>query len=192
MLRQKSQIFDALPARRVGWLTRRDKLSRLLSGTRGKAMSPGLVRVILLLLMSFAIPFKFYAQNDPLKDSALLPESWARKSAIIEVMPSYPDDPAQGGVAGVVRIRFETNSAGEVVKIKVKPGTDPFLKKAVIDAMKQWKFKPWLGRTGLKCRSSVGWHFNSSLGMTSLRLKCTSLNHAHLSTFVWHVPTRQD
>lgn len=68
-----------------------------------------------------------------------------RKSAIKKVLRSYPDDAARDGIAGLVRIRFETNVAGEVVKIKVKPGTDPLLRRAVVDALKHWTFKPWLG-----------------------------------------------
>lgn len=115
-----------------------------------KAWSPSLDLLLFQLVMGVALPFMCHAQNDPTRNSALLPESWARKSAITKVMPSYPDEAAQGGVAGVVRIRFETTSAGEVVKIKVKPGTDPLLKRAVIDAMKQWTFRPWRGADGLE------------------------------------------
>lgn len=111
-------------------------------------MSPGLVKLLFIVLISVAMPFTCHAQNDPTKNSALLPESWARKAVIIKTLPSYPDDAVRGGIAGVVRIRFETNVAGEVVKIKLQPGTDPLLKRAVIDAVKHWTFKAWLGADG--------------------------------------------
>ncbi len=110
-----------------------------------KATDPVFVRLLFLLLISLATSPRCLAQNGFGKDSALLPESWARKSAINAVMPIYPEEAAREGIAGVVRIRFETTPAGEVEIIKVKPGTDPLLRKAVIDAVKEWKFKPWPG-----------------------------------------------
>lgn len=95
-----------------------------------------------LFLASLAMPVVCPAQNGFGKNSALLPESWARKAAANAVMPNYPDEAVRDGIAGVVRIRFETNSAGEVVTIKVKPGTLSVLKEAVVEAVRQWKFKP--------------------------------------------------
>jgi len=75
-------------------------------------------------------------------------------------MPIYPEEAAREGIAGVVRIRFETTPAGEVEIIKVKPGTDPLLRKAVVDAVKEWKFKPWPGVERLvPVFSRLGFHF---------------------------------
>ena len=79
--------------------------------------------------------------------SALLPESWARK-ALTKIMPTYPEEAVRLGVSGVVHVRFETSPEGEVVRIKAKPQTHPLLSKAVVDAVKDWKFKPWLGVDG--------------------------------------------
>lgn len=110
-----------------------------------KPANPALVKLLFLLIASSAMPVICLAQNGFGKDSALLPESWARKPAANAVMPTYPDEAASQGISGVVRIRFETNPAGEVVTIKVKPGTDPLLRKAVVKAVRQWKFKPSLG-----------------------------------------------
>lgn len=85
----------------------------------------------------------------PLQNSALLPESWARKSAITSTMPIYPEEAIRLGISGVVYIRFETSPEGEVVRIKVKPTTQPLLSKAVVDAVKDWRFSPWRGPDGL-------------------------------------------
>jgi TonB family protein len=97
-------------------------------------------------LLVFTIASVVSAQNDgPDREFALLPESWARKSADNMNMPIYPEECERFGRSGVVRIRFETSPSGEVLRIKVQPHTDPLLKKAVVDAVKHWRFKPWLG-----------------------------------------------
>lgn len=83
------------------------------------------------------------------QNSALLPESWARKSTTAGSMPTYPVEAVRRGVSGVVYIRFETSPEGEVVRIKVKPGTQSTLGKAVVEAVKEWKFKSWHGADGL-------------------------------------------
>lgn len=123
--------------------------------------NPVFVKLLFLFLTSLATPLMCLAQNESGKDSALLPESWARESAANAVMPVYPDEAAREGIAGVVRIRFVTNPAGEVATIKVQPGTEPLLRKAVIDAVKQWKFEPWPGIDGAAkpVRSRLAFYF---------------------------------
>jgi len=76
-------------------------------------------------------------------------------------MPTYPDPALREGIAGVVRIRFETNPEGDVAMIKVKPGTDPLLRKAVVDAVRQWKFARWIGADRLEVPvfSRLAFHF---------------------------------
>jgi TonB family protein len=79
---------------------------------------------------------------------AALPESWARASASTKVMPTYPDEAVRLNISGLVHIKLETNAAGEVLRIKVKPKTNSLLAQAVADAVTQWKFKPWPGPDG--------------------------------------------
>jgi hypothetical protein len=86
-----------------------------------------------------------FQQDDSTRNHALLPESWARKAALIRVMPVYPEEVFSMNTSAVIQIKFETNSLGEVLRIKVKPGTDPVITKTIVDAVKQWKFKPWIG-----------------------------------------------
>jgi len=134
-----------------------------------KASNPIFVRLLFLILISFATSPWCLAQKGFGKDSALLPESWARKSATNAVWPIYPDEAIGQGIGGVVRIRFETKPAGDVVTIKVKPGTDPRLSKAVVDAVKQWKFKPWPGVERLvPVFSRLGFHFIIGKGEPSV------------------------
>jgi TonB family protein len=88
-------------------------------------------------------------------------------SAINAVMPIYPDDAPPSSVTGVVvRIRIETNPEGDVVRLKVKPGTDPVLRKAVVAAVRQWKFKPCYGVDGLAVSvfTRLTFHFIVSKG----------------------------
>jgi TonB family protein len=88
-------------------------------------------------------------QDSPKKYRALLPESIARKSAITKIMPIYPEEAVQSGVSGIVHIKLEISPGGEVLGVKIKPRTDALLSKAVSDAVKQWKFRPWVGLDGL-------------------------------------------
>lgn len=108
----------------------------------------GLFAGLLFFFTSFVVaPPKVLSQDD-VRNHALLPEITARKSAIEPVLPIYPDEAVQRGISGVVRIMLEISSDGEVLRIKVKPRTNPLLKQAVVDAVKQWKFKPWPGPDG--------------------------------------------
>lgn len=84
-----------------------------------------------------------WVSQDVRKNFALLPESWARNSAIESALPVYPEEAIQRGIGGVVRIRFETNPKGEVIRIKIKAGTDPMLSKAIVNSVKRWRYKPW-------------------------------------------------
>jgi TonB family protein len=97
-------------------------------------------------LLIFAIVSVVSAQNhESHREFALLPESWARKSAVNMILPIYPEECERLGISGVVRVRFETSASGEVLRIKVQPHTESPLKKAVVNAVKYWRFKPWLG-----------------------------------------------
>jgi TonB family protein len=112
------------------------------------------------------------SQEEPKKFHALLPESWARKSVMTKVMPAYPHEAVQKGVSGMVHIKFETSPEGEVLRIKVKPRTNPLLVKAVADAVKQWKFKPQLGLDGVyePVFSRLIFHFSLSTGRPHVEL----------------------
>lgn len=126
-----------------------------------KATNPELAKFLFLFLMSSATPLMCLAQHEPGRDSSLRPESWARKSSVNAVMPIYPEEASRRGIAGVVRIRIETNPEGEVIRLKVKPDTDLLLRKAVVDAVKQWKFNPVLGvdRLEVPVFSRLAFHF---------------------------------
>jgi TonB family protein len=115
-----------------------------------KRANPRTLANLAFLFLTIAITLVVYAsQGDSKKLHALLPESWARNSAIKTVMPIYPEEAVRLGISGVVHTKFETSPEGEVLRIKVKPRTDALLAKAVSDAVRQWKFKPWPRPDGL-------------------------------------------
>jgi TonB family protein len=107
-----------------------------------------LVRLLFLLLTSSATLLICLAQEESGRNFSLLPESGARESTTTRVMPSYPDEAVRQGISGVVHIKFETSADGEVVRIKVKPRTEPLLAKAVAEAVRQRRFKTRLGQDG--------------------------------------------
>ena len=70
------------------------------------------------------------------------PEYLARKAAIKKVMPIYPEEALKRGISGRVEVKIAIGEEGEVLRIKVRPRTDPSLKEALANAVSQWKFKP--------------------------------------------------
>jgi len=70
------------------------------------------------------------------------PESLARKAAIQKIMPIYPEEALNRRISGRVEVKIAIGEEGEVLKIKVRPRTDPSLKEALANAVSQWKFKP--------------------------------------------------
>jgi periplasmic protein TonB len=60
-----------------------------------------------------------------------------------KVNPKYPEDARQAGVQGTVVLRILVSKAGEVSKIELISG-DQMLAPAAIEAVRQWKYKPYL------------------------------------------------
>ncbi len=75
----------------------------------------------------------------------MLPESYLRQTVVKLVMPLYPEKAVLNSISGLVRIKIEISSQGEVLRMKVKPGTNPILKQAIADAIKQWEFQAFRG-----------------------------------------------
>ncbi len=60
-----------------------------------------------------------------------------------KVAPSYPPNALRMHVEGTVELQATISKTGDITKIKVLSG-DPQLTKAASDAVKQWKYKPYL------------------------------------------------
>jgi protein TonB len=62
---------------------------------------------------------------------------------IKKVAPSYPSNALRMHVEGDVDLVATISKEGNISSIKVNSG-DPQLTKAAVDAVKQWKYKPYL------------------------------------------------
>ena len=70
-------------------------------------------------------------------------EGVARVLAVKKVQPVYPDEARQKRVEGVVTMTVEISESGDVEDVVANSG-DSLLVPAALEAMKQWKFKPYL------------------------------------------------
>jgi TonB family protein len=66
--------------------------------------------------------------------------SWATK----KVLPTYPVEAIEQGIAGLVEVGIGRNDRGEVIKVRISPQVHPLLRKAAVDAARQWHFKPYV------------------------------------------------
>jgi TonB family protein len=68
-------------------------------------------------------------------------EDGMRKSAEKTVMPVYPKEAIKSAQQGIAVIEAQYNGKGKVVDTAVLEAPSPTIGQAVIDAVKQWKFK---------------------------------------------------
>jgi len=62
---------------------------------------------------------------------------------IKKVNPFYPEEARKAGIEGIVLLEATTNEKGDVVKVQVLKSV-PQLDQAAIDALRQWKYAPYL------------------------------------------------
>ena len=67
----------------------------------------------------------------------------SQASLVTRVQPQYPDDARQALVQGSVVLRVEIDNSGNVEGLTLVSG-HPMLAPAAIEAVKQWKYKPYL------------------------------------------------
>ena len=60
-----------------------------------------------------------------------------------KVQPTYPEEARKRHVQGSVVMQAEISKMGEVESLKILSG-DPLLATSATDAVKQWKYKPYL------------------------------------------------
>ncbi len=69
-------------------------------------------------------------------------EGGIRKSAVKVVMPIYPSASLKNKVSGVAVAEVNYNGEGNLTDVKILESPDTGTGNSVIDAMRQWKFKP--------------------------------------------------
>jgi TonB family protein len=62
---------------------------------------------------------------------------------IKKVAPVYPEEARKAGIEGIVLLEATTDEKGDVVKVRVLKSV-PQLDQAAIDALKQWKYEPYI------------------------------------------------
>jgi protein TonB len=95
---------------------------------------------VILVALALAVGFipQFAAQCSPSS-----PESVAGGEPCGRVSPVYPPAAKAAKVQGTVVLKVKIGKAGDVQRVKLVSG-HPLLVSAAIDAVKRWKFKPYL------------------------------------------------
>jgi TonB family protein len=93
---------------------------------------------VILVALALALGFipQFAAQCSPSS-----PEAWREPCG--RVSPVYPPAAKAAKVQGTVVLKVKIGKAGDVQRVKLVSG-HPLLVSAAIDAVKRWKFKPYL------------------------------------------------
>jgi|SRR5271156_4820506 TonB family protein len=77
-----------------------------------------------------------------------------------KTMPIYPDDAMSKGIQGDVIFNIEVDETGKIRSSAVVVG-DPLLVSASNDALKTFRFKPYLvNGTPVRVQSQLGYHFS--------------------------------
>jgi len=64
------------------------------------------------------------------------------------VDPVYPELALRAKIAGTVRLWVVINERGEVANVKVIAGGGPLLQPAAVEAVRQWRYSPYVDETG--------------------------------------------
>ena len=120
------------------------------------------------------ILFTFAVGMPPLQGQlSEAPSSAARRVKVSEEVGSslvmdkkpltYPDSARNAGIQGGVVLKVVVAETGDVKEVVVVSG-DPLLAQAAVDAMKQWKYKPYLVDgvpVEMETQVSINFHFKS-------------------------------
>lgn len=85
------------------------------------------------------------AQTDPAAKPQLLRVSSgvAQGLKTHDVTPRYPEEAREKGIQGDVLLQATIDTKGKITSIRVMEG-DPILVAASIEAVKQWKYRPYI------------------------------------------------
>jgi protein TonB len=77
-----------------------------------------------------------------------------------KTMPVYPDEAMAKGIQGNVTFKIEVDEAGKITSAVPGQG-DPLLIAASSDALRTFRFKPYLvGGTPVRIQGQLGFHFS--------------------------------
>jgi len=97
-----------------------------------------LVLPALVLLAGLAV-----AQDKPAPKHLRVSSGVANSLKTHDVQPHYPREAREQGIQGDVVLQATIDTKGNLVDIKIVQG-DPILVKASVDAIKKWKYRPYI------------------------------------------------
>ena len=97
-----------------------------------------LALLALLMLAAFAV-----AQDKPTPKHLRVSSGVANSLKTHDVQPHYPREAQEQGIQGDVLLQATIDTKGNLVDIKIVQG-DPILVKASVDAVKKWKYRPYI------------------------------------------------
>jgi protein TonB len=92
----------------------------------------------LVALAAFAV-----AQGNPPPKHLRVSSGVANSLKAHNVQPHYPREAQEQGIQGDVLLQATIDTKGKLVDIKIVQG-DPILVKASVDAVKKWKYRPYI------------------------------------------------
>jgi protein TonB len=82
-------------------------------------------------------------QQQPVPQRVRVSQGVAQGLRVKMVPPKYPKKARKKGIQGTVLLHVMISKTGDVTTVELVSG-DPLLASAAIDAVKQWKYKPFL------------------------------------------------
>jgi TonB family protein len=82
----------------------------------------------------------------PVHAVTAVPEANIKK--IVDVKPIYPPEARDKKISGSVTIEAQIDETGKVNTAKVTDSADPLLNQAALDAVRQWRYEPYIGASG--------------------------------------------
>jgi TonB family protein len=76
-------------------------------------------------------------------EAVILSSQGAQKRLIYSVPPKYPVDQRPRGAQGTIVLKTDVQASGKVGSVRVVEG-NPALATAAVDAVKQWRYRPYL------------------------------------------------
>jgi len=92
----------------------------------------------LLVLAAFAV-----AQDKPTPKHIRVSSGVANSLKIHDANPHYPREAQERGIQGDVLLQATIDAKGNLTNLKAVQG-DPILVKAAMDAVKKWRYKPYI------------------------------------------------
>ena len=93
---------------------------------------------VLMALAAFAV-----AQDNPPPKHLRVSSGVANSLKIHDARPHYPREAQEQGIQGDVLLQATIDTKGNLTNLRIVQG-DPILVKAAVDAVKKWKYRPYI------------------------------------------------